>query len=175
MNFLVKKPGDWTWKPLTTDSLKREVEAGRVGGDWRIRLQDEVGESSVEELLRVLKGAAAPVRPAVTDLKDVLLIGTKNRVAAISKGDGRELWSTELSSEFGQGFVTLLCDGARVFAYAGGHLHCLELVTGRLLWTNELPGYGFGVASLCFPHGISAPDMATLAGMIEVREASKQS
>jgi len=167
MHFLVKKPGDWTWKPIATNSLEDELKAGRVGGDWRIRLRDESGESSVNELIAVMKQDAAPVYPTITDVKEIILIGTKNRVAAIAKGDGRELWSTEISTEFGQGFVTLLCDGEKIFAYAGGHLHCLELATGQLLWTNELPGYGIGLASLCLSNGAASPEPATIQEMAD--------
>jgi outer membrane protein assembly factor BamB len=79
------------------------------------------------------------------------------RVAAISKIDGRILWSTEVSSTLGNPFVTLVIDEHRVFAGCAGHLHCLDLATGGVIWTNELPGYGYGLASLCLPGGKSSP------------------
>jgi outer membrane protein assembly factor BamB len=96
--------------------------------------------------------------------EQIILLGLKNRVAAISTADGRELWSTEISGGWGSsGFVTLVCDGSRVFACASGRLHGLDLATGHVLWTNDLPGYGYGLASLCLPHDASAPDAAVAA------------
>jgi outer membrane protein assembly factor BamB len=97
---------------------------------------------------------------------EFILLGLRHRVAAISKSDGREVWSTELpSGGFGSStdFVTLLCEASRVFAYTGGELHCLDLANGRKLWTNKLPGYGYGIAGLCLPGGGSAPNPAAVA------------
>jgi hypothetical protein len=93
---------------------------------------------------------------------EVFLLGVKNRVAAISRLDGHIFWSTELSGRMGAGYVSVACDGVRVFAYAVGHLHCLELASGRILWTNELHGYGYGFASVTLPGGSSTSDIAAV-------------
>ena len=93
---------------------------------------------------------------------DILLLGMKKKVAAIERTTGRILWEQKLSGPQGD-FVTLLCANGYIYAACGGHLHCLALETGQLLWTNKLPGYGYGLASLCFPDGASAPDAALLA------------
>ncbi len=93
---------------------------------------------------------------------DVILLGLKRSVAALSRADGTILWSTELGGGLGDTFVTVLADEQYVFAYAAGHLHCLELGSGVLLWTNKLAGYGYGLASLCLPGGITAPDAAAI-------------
>jgi len=90
---------------------------------------------------------------------DILLLGLKRTVSAISKLDGRSLWDTTLPGGFaGYDFVTVLSDGQRVFAHTEGKLFCLDLANGRILWSNDLPGYGYGIASLCFPGGAAAPD-----------------
>ena len=34
----------------------------------------------------------------------------------------------------------------------------VQAATGKVLWTNGLSGYGFGIASLCFPGGASVPN-----------------
>lgn len=104
--------------------------------------------------------------------KDVLLLGLKHKVTAVSRAHGTQLWSTELSSAMGYDFVTLLCDGEKVFAYSGGHLHCLELTTGRLLWRNELRGFGYGLASLSLSEGGSAPDLAAVQAMMSSNVAA---
>jgi outer membrane protein assembly factor BamB len=94
--------------------------------------------------------------------KDILLLGLKGRVTAVSKSNGRQLWSTRLEGGMGNGFVTLLCEDSRVFAYANGHLHCLDLASGTMLWRNDLPGLGYGIGALCLPDGDSAPNPAVV-------------
>lgn len=103
---------------------------------------------------------------------DILLVGLKHHVAAISRADGRELWSTELNGTMGQGFVTLLSDGAKVFAYTSGHLHCPDLATGQIVWTNDMPGYGYGLASLALPNGHSAPNTASVQAIMDAAAAA---
>jgi outer membrane protein assembly factor BamB len=93
---------------------------------------------------------------------NILLLGLKRTVVAVSKHDGGTLWATKLPGGVGMDFVTVLSDGAQVFAHTDGKLHCLDLANGQLLWSNELKGYGYGIASLCFPGGASAPDAATV-------------
>ncbi|HEV2329947.1 MAG TPA: hypothetical protein VGY56_14290 [Verrucomicrobiae bacterium] len=104
---------------------------------------------------------------------DILLLGLKHKVTAIAKSDGHHIWSTEIRGGLisGGDFITLACDDSHVFAYSGGHLHCLELSSGQLLWTDELPGYGFGLASLCVPGYGAAPDNAALKQLIPQRDA----
>ncbi len=105
---------------------------------------------------------------------DILLVGLARSVAAFSRSDGRELWSTKLTGPMGADFVTLACDGANVFAYSGGHLHCLQLFTGHLLWTNKLPGYGYGLATLCLP-GQAASNTASAKAVLAARDATAAS
>jgi outer membrane protein assembly factor BamB len=106
------------------------------------------------------------------NLEDILLLGLKSRVTAISKATGQQLWSTTLPSGMGANFVTLLSDNSHVFAYVKGNLHCLDLETGRILWSNDLPGFGYGLASLCFANGQSAPDLAAIQAMMDSEAAS---
>lgn len=96
---------------------------------------------------------------------DLLFLGLKNRVSAITKSDGNILWTTQLAGVLGDGFVTVNCDGKHVYAYAKGQLHCLELFSGQILWTNQLKGFGYGVASICIPGCPTAPDPAIYAKM----------
>jgi hypothetical protein len=105
---------------------------------------------------------------------NILLLGLKNAVTALSKHEGQVLWKTELPTTFsGDDFVTVLSDERCIFAHTEGQLHCLDLANGQLLWSNELKGYGFGIASLCFPAGPSAPDVA--ATQTQVLQRRQQS
>ncbi len=104
---------------------------------------------------------------------DILLLGLKYSVSAISKADGRVLWKTELPTTFnGDDFVTVLSNGEKAFAHTEGKLHCLDLASGRILWSNELRGYGYGIASLCFPDGAAAPNSAAAQNRLLARRSS---
>ena len=117
------------------------------------------------------------IRTIIMKANDILLLGLKRKVTAIAKSDGHHVWCTEIRGGFisGSDFITLACDDSHVFAYASGHLHCLELSSGRLLWTDELPGYGFGLASLCVPGYGTAPDHAAVKQLIALRDAAASS
>ena len=85
------------------------------------------------------------------------------------------LWKTKLNSGWVGEFVTLIADEELVFAHARGNISCLELATGKLLWTNELKGLGYGLASLAFPGGASAPDAATMRAIADRRASESTS
>ena len=95
----------------------------------------------------------------------LVIIALNSSVAAVLKSNGRTLWQTDLPGIMGDRFVTLACDATHVYAYAKGKLHCLSLDKGKILWTNELKGFGYGLASLCVPGLPSAPDPAARAQM----------
>jgi len=105
---------------------------------------------------------------------DLLLLATKNHVVALHKDTGEVLWKTKLNGGSGWGgeFVTLLADEQLVFAHARGTVSCLELATGKILWTNELKGLGYGLASLALPGGASAPNSATMQALAAQQDAA---
>jgi len=94
------------------------------------------------------------------NINDLIFLGLKSRVSAITKSDGLILWTTELHGALGDAFVTVNCDGKHVYAHTKGQIHCLDPFEGSILWTNELKGFGFGVASICIPGFPTAPEMA---------------
>jgi outer membrane protein assembly factor BamB len=104
--------------------------------------------------------------------QEVLLMGVKHSVSAISKANGAVIWTTKLPGGLGSDFVTVASDGERVFAHSSGQLFCLDFWSGRLLWNNELRGYGYGLASLCIPGMASAPDLAAVHAIKSQREAA---
>ena len=104
--------------------------------------------------------------PRIVKPDDVLFLAVKHRVIAINKHDGQILWSAELPGGLGTGFVTVLSDGKCVFAHTHGTLHCLDISSGRILWTNGLAGCGYGIASLCFADGSAAPNPGAVQTII---------
>lgn len=73
---------------------------------------------------------------------ELLVIGIGSYAVGINPKTGEEAWRTKLKAS---GYVTLLRDGDRVYAGAGGELFCLDSRTGELLWQNKLKGLGLGV------------------------------
>lgn len=87
-----------------------------------------------------------------------LIIGTNGLVAAIDRSTGAELWRTALQEGvFGAtkrtDIAVLVADGA-VYAGGAGHLYCLSLANGQILWHNELPGMGYNDISIAL-EGVS--------------------
>lgn len=106
---------------------------------------------------------------------DIVLLATKSRVLAISRTDGRTLWERQLSGAWGPGFVTLVSDSESVFAHNNGKLFCLDVETGELLWTNELPGCGYGLASIALPGGQASTDPAVIQAIRSAQAAAAAS
>lgn len=81
-----------------------------------------------------------------------LIIGSNGFVAAIDLTDGRELWRTRLQTGVfaatNSQDVSVLVQGGFVFAGSHGHLFCLEVASGSILWQNELSGMGYNDVSL---------------------------
>lgn len=59
------------------------------------------------------------------------------------------MWSKELGSGFGEGFVSMALADKVIFAHTRGKLYCLDRETGSLQWVNQLEGKGFGTAFIC--------------------------
>lgn len=88
----------------------------------------------------------------------VLIVGSNGYVAAIDALTGSELWRTKLQSGLlgstrYQDVSVLIRDGA-VYAGSCGHLFCLSLADGEILWSNGLKGMGYNDISLAMD-GIS--------------------
>ena len=103
--------------------------------------------------------------------QDLLLLGLKQTVMAICRADGSVLWATKLEGGAGHAFITLVSDTRHVFATCNGVLHCLELQTGTVVWTNPLKGYGYGIGSLCLP-GQNTPLHAGAAAQLAADAAA---
>jgi outer membrane protein assembly factor BamB len=106
-------------------------------------------------------------------LQEIILIGLKHSVSAVSRADGHVLWTTKLPGGLGSDFVAVACDGERVFAHSSGQLFCMELSSGRMLWNNELHGFGYGLASICVPGMASSPDLAAVRAIQAQRKAAE--
>lgn len=95
--------------------------------------------------------------------ENIVILGLKRTVIAFHKRTGERLWTTHLSSGFGGDFVTVMADTSRVYAHTHGKMHCLDLATGRELWEDNLPGLGYGIASIAVPGQGTSSDTALAA------------
>lgn len=83
-------------------------------------------------------------------ISDLVFTGFNKRVAAVHRDTGQLVWQWTAPQS---GYVTLLLDGDRLIVSVNGYLHALDALTGRQLWSNDLPGFGCGVASLASVNG----------------------
>ena len=102
---------------------------------------------------------------------EVVLLGVKRTVIAFERKTGRRVWSRELASGMSGDFVTVIADDTRVYAHTHGKIYCLDLATGTVLWEDQLPGLGYGIASLALPGSGSAPTPA-LAARVALDDSS---
>ncbi len=88
-------------------------------------------------------------------LSDLIFTGFNKRVAALHRDTGSIVWQWKAPS--GSSYTTLLLDGDRLIVSVHGYTYALDACTGRQLWANDLPGFGFGVASLVSLRGTATP------------------
>lgn len=101
-------------------------------------------------------------------LMDIVLVGFNKRVLALHRETGEVLW--DWKSPDGTGFPALLLDGDRLIVSVQGYMHCLDPMTGEVLWSNPLSGYGIGTAALASLRGSSGSTAA--AAVIAEQQAA---
>jgi outer membrane protein assembly factor BamB len=105
-------------------------------------------------------------------LEDLVFVGFHSQVVALNRETGELAW--QWKSRSGKGFVAILLDGDRLIVSVMGYTYCLDAVTGRELWFNELKGTGMGVASLASVRG-GATGILLQAAAQEQEQASQAS
>lgn len=85
------------------------------------------------------------------NLDDLVFTAFNKRVAALHRDTGEIVWQWTAPS--GETYASLLLDGDRLIVCIHGYMYALEAATGRPLWSNEMKGFGFGVASLASVRG----------------------
>jgi outer membrane protein assembly factor BamB len=107
------------------------------------------------------------------DSKNILVVGLKGTLVAFEKNSGRRLWSTKLKSSMSSEFVSVLVDDELVYAHTGGEIFCVDLFSGNGVWSDQLPGMGYGIASLALSGmSTSIPTAAALKAEEEANHTS---
>lgn len=99
---------------------------------------------------------------------ELLFVGTRGHVRAVSKRTGRMVWDVSLP-ETGYEIVTLLVEPDTVYAASRGLLFALEPATGEIRWKNGLSGLGYQHVTLATARG-AAPDSL----LVQVREREER-
>ncbi len=71
MLYYYKRPGDWVWRQLNTDSITAAAHGHRVGSDWRYRVEGDSTDRSLAELIemeRVARERVSHTRPTDSSL-----------------------------------------------------------------------------------------------------------
>jgi len=83
---------------------------------------------------------------------DLLFVGTRGHVRAVSKRTGRLAWDLSLPGT-GYEVVTILVEDDVVYAGSRGHLFAIHAISGELLWQNGLKGLGYEPLTLATVSG----------------------
>ena len=103
-------------------------------------------------------------------MDQLIFVGFNSHVVALHRDSGELVW--QWKSPKGTGYVTLLLDGDRLIVSVVGYTYCLDPATGNEVWYNELPGLGFGVASLASVRDCVQPLLDAAAADEEARRRS---
>jgi outer membrane protein assembly factor BamB len=80
-----------------------------------------------------------------------LYIGTKGKIVVIDAGTGKtikEIIPNQSMLKSGNGFVTMIKNGGFLYAHTYGRLYCIEINSGKIIWSNELKGLGYDLATM---------------------------
>lgn len=103
------------------------------------------------------------------DQQHRLFVGIHNSVVAIDTRNGNELWRSRL----GGGFVSILWDGAQLFASAKGQVFCLDPRDGAVLWNSPLKGLGMGIVTMASSRFAGADSQGTMAEVQHRADAAR--
>src|SRR5580765_1703095 len=76
---------------------------------------------------------------------DLVFVGIKGAVVALSRATGEQVWTTHLK---GYDFVNVVLQDGTILAACYGEIFCLDPLTGNALWHNPLKGFGTGLATI---------------------------
>jgi outer membrane protein assembly factor BamB len=84
---------------------------------------------------------------------DLVFTGFNKRVIALDRYSGKLVWDWKATK--GSGYVAILLDGDRLIISVQGYIYCLDPLTGKQVWENELKGFGTGISSVVSVRGSS--------------------
>jgi outer membrane protein assembly factor BamB len=104
------------------------------------------------------------------ELGDMIFIGFSKHVVALDRATGTLLWKWVAPK--GKAYPAVLLDGDRLIVSLMGYTYCLDPFSGRVMWQNELPGLGVGVACIATTRGNT--DSRIMAAAAEAEQQQHQ-
>jgi outer membrane protein assembly factor BamB len=86
-------------------------------------------------------------------INDLVFTGFNKQVIALDRYTGKKAWEWKASK--GTGYAAILLDGDRLVVSVRGYIYCLDPLTGKQVWENELKGHGTGISSVVSVRGSS--------------------
>ena len=86
-------------------------------------------------------------------INDLVFTGFNKQVIALDRYSGKTVWDWKATK--GSGYAAILLDGDRLVGSVRGYVYCLDPLTGKQVWENELKGYGTGIPSVVSVRGSS--------------------
>ncbi|KAI7884718.1 uncharacterized protein EV154DRAFT_522038 [Mucor mucedo] len=78
---------------------------------------------------------------------DILICASYGNIYAIHKTDGSGLWKSPFKA--GGGVISLfVTDSDKIIAGAFGKTACFDLMNGSMIWSNNMPGFGYEEVSV---------------------------
>lgn len=109
----------------------------------------------------------------MSSLEHHLYILSNGRVAAISRNTGEIVWEVKLKKLLGSSMIRAIgqirLEGDKLFIGIAGHIACLRVNDGSLVWKNELKGWGYQFVSM------SGADNEEAAATTQQRQAAAAS
>jgi len=104
-------------------------------------------------------------------LSDLIFTGFNKRVAALHRSSGEIIWHWKARHN---GYVSLLLDGTMLIVSVNGFMYALDALSGRLIWENEMAGFGYGVTSLVSQNGVTSSSLPAQAAAVAAVAAAAQ-
>ena len=72
------------------------------------------------------------------DSRELAYVGSVDMVIAMDRLTGREAWRVKLSYSRGGRITALVTHGNELYAAYGASVHCLNRMTGALVWKSDV-------------------------------------
>ncbi|MDB4614445.1 PQQ-binding-like beta-propeller repeat protein [bacterium] len=104
-------------------------------------------------------------------MADLVFIAFNSQVIALNRIDGTTVWDWK-APRGRSSMVAVLLDGDQLIASVQGYTYALNVLTGEVLWENQLKGKGYGLPTITSVRGSSASPAAAAAVIAQQQAAA---
>lgn len=80
-----------------------------------------------------------------------IYVGANGKIGVIDPGTGKTIKEIILNEKWlknGNGFVNMIKKNDFIYAHTYGRLYCIDINSGKIIWSNELKGLGYDLATM---------------------------